>query len=492
MDEREANAFLPFKVGMTKAEHIASYFPPPAAGSLLSGVAPADVHNRDPKKLNLVSAGAKVLGDGVLAQAKSANVVFYQLPPYAVSAAQGAVPSFVVNGEDPLEGKQSALVTLGMTAGAGVQFGQKVNATPQVGKTYTFAVFLKGVGGPVLAHLEVERAGSPWDRAVKGPNVPVRENHWIELHVTFQCERPFPEGWQAYVGCAQDGGRFRADMFRLYEGEYVPWKASASRSGAPDTVGPVNLMANPSFEKGQKPWFFSFEEELNVRRTYRRASVAFARLLANMGVYAPTPLLSRFSLPVGGDQAKPGPSVVRNGDFSRAGKKETLAEHWEFSSESREAACTRQRLNGNSKWALRLSMNGHQDEGRASVMLAQQDVPVRDSQWYRISLRAHAEGMAGKAVTLALQNTRTWNSLFDYQSFSPSEEWRTFRFLVQANGTAEKNTRFQIWHGNAGTLWLADITMAPVAPPVTEGRWSQGMYLDQPEEWDDPYRFFRW
>ena len=125
-------------------------------------------------------------------------------------------------------------------------------------------------------------------------------------------------------------------------------------------------------------------------------------------------------------------------------------------------------------------------------MLAQQDVPVKDAQWYRISLQAKAEGMAGKTVTLALQNTKTWNSLFDYQSFTPAEEWHTFRFLVQANGTAERNTRFQIWHGNTGTLWLADITMAPVAPPSSEGRWSQGLYLDQPEDWDDPYRFFRW
>ena len=25
-----------------------------------------------------------------------------------------------------------------------------------------------------------------------------------------------------------------------------------------------------------------------------------------------------------------------------------------------------------------------------------------------------------------------------------------------------------------------------------EGRWLEGLYLDVPEEWDDPYRFFRW
>ena len=103
--------------------------------------------------------------------------------------------------------------------------------TPQVGKNYTFAVFLKGVGGPVHAHLEVEPAGSPWDRAVKGANVLLPENQWTDLHVTFTCRKPFPEGWQAYVGCAQESGRFRADLFRLYEGDYVPWKSSASPAG---------------------------------------------------------------------------------------------------------------------------------------------------------------------------------------------------------------------------------------------------------------------
>jgi hypothetical protein len=25
-----------------------------------------------------------------------------------------------------------------------------------------------------------------------------------------------------------------------------------------------------------------------------------------------------------------------------------------------------------------------------------------------------------------------------------------------------------------------------------EQRWMRGLYMDRPEEWDDPYRFFRW
>jgi len=38
---------------------------------------------------------------------------------------------------------------------------------------------------------------------------------------------------------------------------------------------------------------------------------------------------------------------------------------------------------------------------------------------------------------------------------------------------------------------LADIRMEPCDAP-TQGRWLEGFYLDQPTEWDDPYRFFRW
>jgi hypothetical protein len=81
LDEAEANAFLPLKVGMRKAEHIAAFFPPFGQSSLFAGVSPADVHNRDPRVLPLVSSGATIIGNGVLAQAPNAHIVFCQLVP---------------------------------------------------------------------------------------------------------------------------------------------------------------------------------------------------------------------------------------------------------------------------------------------------------------------------------------------------------------------------------------------------------------------------
>jgi beta-galactosidase len=82
LDEEDANVFLPFKVRIKKSEHIAAYFPSFDAGSPLAGVGPADVHNRDPRDLPLVTEGATRIGDGVLAQAEGANVVFCQLVPW--------------------------------------------------------------------------------------------------------------------------------------------------------------------------------------------------------------------------------------------------------------------------------------------------------------------------------------------------------------------------------------------------------------------------
>jgi hypothetical protein len=46
--------------------------------------------------------------------------------------------------------------------------------------------------------------------------------------------------------------------------------------------------------------------------------------------------------------------------------------------------------------------------------------------------------------------------------------------------------------GVAGSTPLLDRFNQPVDSARGEQRWLEGFYLDRPEEWDDPYRFFRW
>ena len=82
LDEAEANAFLPMKVSMVTREHIAAYFEPFGTGSSFAGVSPAEVHDRDPRDLQLIAKGATVVGNGVLATAANGHVVFCQLVPW--------------------------------------------------------------------------------------------------------------------------------------------------------------------------------------------------------------------------------------------------------------------------------------------------------------------------------------------------------------------------------------------------------------------------
>ena len=344
LDANEANTFLPVPIRTAKREHIAAYFNPPGVRSLLAGVGPADVHNRDPRELPLVTGGARAVAGGVLAEADDSHVVFCQLAPYSFIKSPGNVSESAVNDGDAAEGEQDA-------------------------------------------------------------------------------------------------------------------------SQARDT------------------------EPQNLRKTFRRSSYTVTRLLANMGVRAQTPLLSRFSTPASGI---PRESVVKNGDFRNDTDDDPMPDHWQFSTSLKQATCVLE-ADGydTAQPCLRITCPELGEDERGSVMLAQYDVPVEQRQWYRISLRAKSEGLQGTRVTLALQDTASWRSLFDYQKFVPPEAWKKFTFLVQAKATATSKTRFQIWHESPGTLWLADIHMAPCDPP-TQGRWTSGLYIDKPQQWDDPYRFFRW
>ena len=326
LDADEANAFLTTPIQTTPREHIAAFFTPPDRDSPFAGVGPADVHNRDPRVLPLVSGGAHPIANGVLAHLPDSNVVFCQLAPY---------------------------------------------------------------------------------RFAKSP------------------------------------------------------KDASSSQG----------------------------QQQNLRKTYRRTAFLLTRLLANMGVRGKTPLLERFSTPIS-DEARP--SIIKNGDFRLDGDRDGNPDHWEFSSEMKQATCRLERVRpGSEERCLRISCPGSTQDKKTNVMLSQQDVPVDKGEWYLISLRAKSKGLDGERITLALQDKSTWRSLFEYQRFTPGEDWTDFTFRVQAGATAESNTRFQIWYGESGTVWLSDIRMTPCDPP-SEGRWTDGLYVDRPQAWDDPYRFFRW
>jgi hypothetical protein len=230
-------------------------------------------------------------------------------------------------------------------------------------------------------------------------------------------------------------------------------------------------------------------EQLNLKRTYRHTCFLITRLLGNLGVSGSTPLLTRFATPV---ETAAGATIVKSGDFGVDSDKDGVPDEWQFTPSSNNAACRREQVHeGADAWAAVMTCPAAEGGQTPSTMLAQHDVSVQKGQWYRISFQARAEHLAGRSATMAIANTATWKSFFDYQRFEPGPAWERFSFEVQSNDTADRQTRFQIWYEGSGELRLSEVRMEPIPDPAV-GRWLEGFYLDVPTEWDDPYRFFRW
>ena len=137
---------------------------------------------------------------------------------------------FVAESTDAHSAGHSALVTIGDVEEWGAQFGQSV-AGGDEGRTYTFALLAKSVAKPVAVTLQIERSAKPWDRVAKSRSFTLATDRWAELHVTFTVDKPFPQGWFAYVSCTEPNSQFRADTFRLYQGDYVPYEEARARAG---------------------------------------------------------------------------------------------------------------------------------------------------------------------------------------------------------------------------------------------------------------------
>ncbi len=81
LTESEAKALAP-DIAMEAREYIAAHFQPFGPGSPFTGISPADLFNRDPRTVPLVSGGAELVGGGVLASAVGGRVVFIQIAPW--------------------------------------------------------------------------------------------------------------------------------------------------------------------------------------------------------------------------------------------------------------------------------------------------------------------------------------------------------------------------------------------------------------------------
>ncbi len=82
LNQEQIDTILPSKISVNEAEYINAYFDRPDMDSSFAGIGPADVHNRVPRVIPLVSGSAESVGNGVLATASNGHIVFCQLTPW--------------------------------------------------------------------------------------------------------------------------------------------------------------------------------------------------------------------------------------------------------------------------------------------------------------------------------------------------------------------------------------------------------------------------
>ena len=88
LDQDELRHALPLAISTRYAEYINSVFDPQRWNSPLSGIGPADVYNRDPRKLPILSESPGVLAGGVLAALSDDHVILLQLAPWKFTQTQ--------------------------------------------------------------------------------------------------------------------------------------------------------------------------------------------------------------------------------------------------------------------------------------------------------------------------------------------------------------------------------------------------------------------
>jgi hypothetical protein len=93
------------------------------------------------------------------------------------------------------------------------------------------------------------------------------------------------------------------------------------------------------------------------------------------------------------------------------------------------------------------------------------------------------DGILGRAANLNVVFCQLVPWQYDWKRQNTKRTFRRTSFCL---------TRLLANMEAAGSTPLLERFASPVDPSEAEERWMNGLYLDEPEEWDDPYRFFRW
>ena len=129
--------------------------------------------------------------------------------------------------------------------------------------------------------------------------------------------------------------------------------------------------------------------------------------------------------------------------------------------------------------------DAHSREPREIPLVTGGATPLGDG-----SLALAPAGAAEPGVVFCQLAPWTYDRQFDRPA--ARGEYRQYNLKRTYRRSSCLLTRVLANLGVAGATPLLERFHTPAGAAPPEQRWLTGLYLDVPEEWDDPYRFFRW
>jgi hypothetical protein len=152
------------------------------------------------------------------------------------------------------------------------------------------------------------------------------------------------------------------------------------------------------------------------------------------------------------------PNLVKNGDFSRVLEGKPVG--WETVGDPQFVTQELSADDGG-KPCAKLVCTRCEGSGRSrQAMVAQVgQVPLEAGRFYRLSLRARAEGISSQAIRTAITDTASGEQCGLRERLRVSPSWQDFSFLFQATRTVSETGRLEFGFAEPGTLYLADVRM---------------------------------
>jgi len=161
-------------------------------------------------------------------------------------------------------------------------------------------------------------------------------------------------------------------------------------------------------------------------------------------------------------------NIVRNGGFEQDTDGNGMADHWQFAGDKGVTVTWMRDRGFAGQFSQRLTCTHFTSLSPAShAMLCQiNTVRLEKGKWYKISFAARQQSIPGRAVHVAISNTKSWTNCGLQESFRVPTNFKEFQFIFKATETISEHVRLQFWYTSTGSFWLDNVRLEPSKPVV--------------------------